>query len=94
MKATIIYMMQNIPHPWDNKMCKAGIMCWCLVKITIPEIGNRTSEPVAMFNYDSEAETFQGHVYAMDLDEKLVTIDRDCRELFNSKRNASNETQF
>jgi len=82
MIATIRYKMAYLPHPWNTGSRAEGEKAWCLVKVVKPEHGATTEEPVAIFNWDSEAETFQGHVYAAGLDGKLIDIDRDVRELF------------
>lgn len=81
MKATITYRVGRIPHPYDDKRAAKGEYAWCLIKVITPVMGEVTEEPVAMFNLDSEARTFQGHVLASKLDGKLVTIDKDIREL-------------
>ncbi len=86
MKATIAYQLQYIPHPYDAKARERGTKAWCLVRVTRPELGNSTHVPVAMFNFDSEAETFQAHVFAEGLDGRLVTIDPEWRELFEDRR--------
>ncbi len=86
MNATISYAMEFIPHPWDSEQRKRGVQAWCLVKTVKPEVGEKTWEPVAIFNLDSEANTFQGHVFATGLDGKLVSIHRDTRELFELRR--------
>lgn len=61
-------------------------MAYCLVKMVVPTFGESTWEPVAIFNYDSEATTFQGHVFAEGLDKKLVEIDDGVRQLFEAQR--------
>lgn len=63
-----------------------GTKAWCLVMVTTPEVGPKSAEPVAIFNWDSEAERFMGHVHAAALDGKLVTIDPTQRELFELMR--------
>ena len=82
MTATVTYKMEFLPHPWNEKSRADGMKAWCLVKIVTPEHGARTSETVAIFNWDSEAETFQGHVYAAGLDGQLIELDPDVRDLF------------
>jgi hypothetical protein len=81
MKASITYRVGRILHPWDKKMANNGEYAWCLIKVITPEMGRVTEEPVAIFNFDSEARMFQGHVYASKLDGKLVEIDKDVKEL-------------
>lgn len=86
MNAKIKYKLENIPHPFDQKARKQGTMAWCLIKVVEPEIqgiANSTYEPVAIFNFNSEAELFMAHIFAEGLDKKLVEIDRDHRELFD-----------
>lgn len=82
MKATITYKLGRILHPWDARQYNKDVYVWCLIKVTTPEHGRRDEEPVAIFNLDSEARLFQGHVYAGKLDGKLVDIDKDVKELF------------
>jgi hypothetical protein len=79
-RAAITYSVENLPHPFDEKQRAQGIHAWCIVKNVQPAMGIATAEPVAYFNFDSEAKTFQGHVLAEGLDGRLVTIDRDMRE--------------
>jgi hypothetical protein len=64
MKAKITYRMARIVHPWDANRRKEMEEAWCLMKTVTPEYGNPTEEPVALFNLDSEAITFQGHLLA------------------------------
>lgn len=85
MKANVTYRMGYIPHPWDEKRRREGIELWCLIKVITPEIGNGTEVAVAAFNLDSEAETFQGNVYAEGLDGKLVSISSDQRVMFERR---------
>lgn len=75
MEATISYHVQNLPHPWDESMRARRVTAWCLVRRTTPEYGETTSVPVAIFDRDSEALTFQGHVLAAGLDGALVHLD-------------------
>lgn len=82
MKATITYRVEWHPHPWDAKQRARGVNAWCLVMVTTPEVGPKTVEPVAIFNFDSEAERFMGHVFASGLDGQLVSIDPNQKELF------------
>jgi len=86
--ATITYRMENLRHPFDPNANDKGVYVWALVKVITPAHGETTETPVALFNLDSEARTFQGHVYAEKLDGKLVTINDDIRELckMNMKR--------
>jgi hypothetical protein len=51
-----------------------------------PEHGPTTQEPVAIFNMDTEAMIFQGHVLAGGLDGSLVRLDSDARELFEIQK--------
>lgn len=82
MNAKITYEMRRVPHPFDKKMRDNNIEAWCLFEVITPAAGPRIyGEPIAIFNLDSQAERFQGHVFAEDLDGKLVTIDRDYRAL-------------
>lgn len=80
MRATISYALRNIPHPWNDKQRANGVKAWCLVKVVKPELGNETWETVAIFNLDSEAETFAGLVHADG--HGLVDIGPDFAELF------------
>lgn len=81
MKATVTYRVGFIPYPFDEKRRKAGDEIWALIKVVTPEMGKITEEPVAVFNLDSEARTFQGHVIASKLDGKLVDVDANVKEL-------------
>lgn len=82
MKARIEYRLENISHPWNEERRKQGMKAWCLMCRTIPELGPSTEEPVAIFNMDSDAERFAGHVFAEGLDGKLVSVGSDFRGLF------------
>jgi len=87
--ATITYEMVFVPHPWDCVLRAQGVRAWCLFKIVKPEVGPKTQEPVAIFNMDSEAMTFQGHIMAAGLDGKLVQVDEDVREFFTRQQKVS-----
>jgi hypothetical protein len=86
MNAKITYVVTSIPHPWDEKDRKVGVTAYCLVKRTTPEYGFPQDEPVAMFNFDSEARQFAAHVFLAGLEGKLVEMDRDLHDLFESQR--------
>jgi hypothetical protein len=81
MKATITYKIDKVPYPWNEDRRRAGETAWCLVKVTKPEYGRTDEEPVALFNLDSEAKIFQGHVFAAKLDGDLVSIHPSIAEL-------------
>lgn len=85
MNATITYRIGSEPHPWDEKRRAQGVVAYCLIKVITPDFGPKREEPVAIFNWDSEAEMFMGHVFADLLDGKLVTIDPGFRELFEHR---------
>lgn len=89
MNATITYEMAFVPHPWNQVRRAEGVKAWCLVRVTTPEHGPRTEETVAVFDMDSEAMTFQGHILAAGLDGKLVRLDDDVRELFELQKKAT-----
>ena len=65
MKATIEYVMQKMPHPWDEE--RRDVEVWALCKVVRPE-GQYVDpfevrfEPIALFNMDSEAALFQRHL--------------------------------
>lgn len=61
MKAKISYKMDRRQHPWNDGLRAKGMDVWCLVKVVVPEYGEPTEEPVAVFSLDSEAMLFQGH---------------------------------
>ncbi len=82
MNSKITYRIGYEPHPWNAKERKEGGRAWCLIKVVTPEMGPASEEPVAIFNYNSESELFQGHVLSSGLDGKLVTIDPMQREMF------------
>lgn len=46
------------------------------MKITTPKYGGRTEEPVAVFNRDSEAITFAGHLVDSGC-ETVIELDKD-----------------
>jgi hypothetical protein len=79
MKAEIKYTIEYVPHPWGDKSEKA----WCLVEHTIPEIGPKNSAPIAIFNYSSDAERFQGHVLTSG--NGLIEIDPDLKEMYERR---------
>lgn len=80
MNATVTYKVSYEPHPWDEKLRAKGVQAWCLVQVITPEMGPKTFTPVALFNWDSDAERFQGHVLASGLNGKLVEIDPSQKE--------------
>jgi hypothetical protein len=82
MNAKITYRVGSQPHPWDEKARAKGVTAMCLIKVITADFGPMREEPVAIFNWDSEAEMFMGHIFAAGLDGKLVTIDSDYRKLF------------
>lgn len=84
MQAIISYKIDNILHPWNKERRQSGGTAWCLVKVTKPEYGQTIEEPVAIFNLDSEAQTFQGHVFSEKLDGVLVSIHPDISRLFET----------
>lgn len=86
MKSQIKYVMEYLPHPWDEKMRAKGEKIWCLVEVIVPEVGPKTSNPVAIFNYGSDAERFQGHVLTSG--NGLVEIDPDLKELYERRLRA------
>ena len=81
MKATITYKVDNVLYPWDEKRRQSGETVWCLVKVITPEYGRVIEDPVAIFNLDSEAKTFQGHIFAAKLEGDLVSIHPDIAKL-------------
>lgn len=89
MKATITYQVKNLRHPWDERRANRGEHAWCLVKVTTPEYGLSTHEAVAIFNLDSEAEIFMGHIFAAGLNGNLVTIDEGMKDFFELMRKRS-----
>lgn len=59
MDAKVEYQMVYLPHPWDEKLRAKGVNAWCIVrKVKIAGDTWPLSEPVALFNLDSEAERF------------------------------------
>lgn len=82
MNAKITYKVAECPHPWDKKRRAEGEKAWCLIKVTTPEFGQVLEDAVALFNWNHEATTFQGHVLAAGLNGKLVDIDKDVAECF------------
>ena len=84
MKATITYKVANIEYPWNSERRGNGEKAWCLIKVTTPELGRVLEEPVAMFNVDSEATMFQGHIYTSGAKE-LIGIDPNIEELCGKK---------
>lgn len=81
MTAKIIYTMEYLPHPFDTKRRSEGEHAWCLCKQVIPEIGRETFEAVAIFNFDSEAQLFQNHVFLSNTSDTVVKIHEDARKL-------------
>lgn len=90
MKATITYGVEFIPHPWNDKQREQGVKAWCIVEYMTPEQGPRTVTPVAIFDLDSAAERFQGHVFAEGLNKKLITIDPSYEEIFEIRERWKN----
>lgn len=94
MNAKITYRIGNIPHPWNDNHRANGMMAWCLIKVIKPEVGSISlikEEPVAIFNLDSEAELFMAHIYASNLNGKLVEIDRHVKEYLDYDSSRSGE---
>ena len=85
MDAKIVYTLDRLPHPFNRKQREGGAYAWCLVKRVRPLVGRETKEPIAIFDFDSEAETFAGHIIATGLDGKLVKVDRDLAALLRQK---------
>lgn len=84
MTAQIVYRVDRLPHPFDPKQRRNGVYAYCLIKVVQPDVGNATEEPVAIFNFDSEAELFLAHVSTSEVEGKLVEMTRDQRELYES----------
>ena len=82
MNAKVTYELRFEPHPWNEERREKGAKAWCLVQRIEPEYGAVRVEAVAIFNLDSAAETFAGHVFGAELDKKLVDIGKDFRNLF------------
>jgi hypothetical protein len=80
--AKVTYVLRFEPHPWNPDLRAKGIEAWCLVRRIEPEYGPMSTEAVAIFNFDSAAEVFAGHIFAAELDKKLVDIGEDFRNLF------------
>ena len=60
MNAKITYRMDYRLHPWSEDKRMQGVKIWCLLEVVTPSHGvNETSNPIAVFNLDSEAERFQ-----------------------------------
>jgi hypothetical protein len=89
MHARITYKMRYLPHPWNETRRTNGVKVWCLVKVVAPEHGPHMEHPVALFDYDLEAELFQAHVYGAGLDGPLVELDSNVRELFQLRASTS-----
>lgn len=67
MKATIEYSMQWMPDPFNEERRAAGGEAWVLCKVVRPDCGfvsliEVRLEPLAVFNFDSEAKLFQRHL--------------------------------
>jgi hypothetical protein len=75
MKATITYRVGRIPNPWNKERRAAGEETWCLIKVTTPDYGDILEDPVALFNLDSEAVAFQGHLISVDPKETTLKVD-------------------
>jgi hypothetical protein len=86
-KADILYKVSNIPHPFDKAQRGGGVTAWCLVKVIKPKLGPELEEPVAIFNFNSEAELFMSHVFLAGLHDCLVKIDETMMEIFERKIN-------
>lgn len=85
MKVDLVYVLANIPHPWDEQQRKDGVKAWCLCRTMRTALREYTNyEPLAMFNLDSEARIFAEHVFLAGLNGSLVEIDRDLEKLFQT----------
>jgi len=83
MNATITYKIDRRLNPFSIEDHKNYV--WCIVKVVHPQLGNDTEEPIAIFNLDSEAETFMGQVMVNNLDKKFISIADSVRSKFNEK---------
>lgn len=85
MKAEITYQLRPWDNPFGNKEIKSA---WCLVKVTIAEYGDTRFEPVAVFNLDSQAQSFQGHLLScMDAGIPPIRLDDDTVQILRGLRN-------
>jgi len=96
MKVDMIYSIHYIPHPWDEEARKAGVRAYCLCReMRLPtEPGlmrghNIDYKPVALFNLNSEGDTFQRFIE--DLGITTIEISNDMKladdALIESERN-------
>lgn len=70
--AEVYYEMACGPHPWwkDKGTCPEA---WILWRCTKAPIGIEIrQEPIAIFNFDSDARQFMDFIIAAGLEEKLV----------------------
>jgi hypothetical protein len=84
MMAKITYKVRFMKCPWGG-----GNDAWCLVKETIPELGEPFSEPVAVFNFDSEARLFQAHVLTVDPEANVIGIAPGMQDSFRLSKEIS-----
>jgi hypothetical protein len=89
MNARIRYRMSELPHPFNPKLAAQGITAWCLVEVVEPEIGSRTEGVVAIFDLDSRAMTFMGHVIAEGLNGRLIEVPNEIVELASIRHRRS-----
>lgn len=87
MKAKITYNLSRFLHPFDAKQRNDAIYVWCLVKEIVPEFGNKIYEPIAVFNYDGAAIQFGYDILTNNLDQKLLNISNEIKELLETNRN-------
>ncbi len=89
--ARIVYRMAYIPHPWDDKRRADGVNMWCLVREVYDESVSFwviDAKPIAMFNFDSDAEIFQKYL----VDEYNVVPDKDVVELWAQRKRRAERT--
>lgn len=57
-----VYVLRCIPYPFSEDRRRAGESAWCIVKEFRDGTLVLSSEPVAIFNLDSEAQNFASYV--------------------------------
>lgn len=60
MNIKLKYVIEEMPHPWDDEKRAEGVKAFCLVRYYEPDCPpvaglHGSQEVVAMFNWDSEA---------------------------------------
>jgi len=89
--AEVFYEIAFGPHPWWDKKKGTRPEAWILWRSTrVPGGLEKRSEPIAIFNFDSDARLFMEFIIAAGLEETLIRPPwqyvRDIKNLMKEKK--------